>query len=68
MRCPVKNILQCVSVLEDGIISLILFMIIYLNDLVQCTNNFPFIFYAGDSNIFFSDASVQNCIITYKYK
>ena len=43
-----------VGVPQGGIIDAILF-IIYINDLVQCSNDVKFILYADDSNIFVSE-------------
>ena len=50
-----------VGVPQGGIISTILF-IIYINDLVHCSNDVKFILYADDSNIFVSDVSIENCV------
>ena len=52
-----------VGVPQGGIISTILF-IIYINDLVHCSNDVKFILYADDSNIFVSDVSIENCVTT----
>ena len=39
-----------------------IFFIIYINDLVHCSNDVKFILYADDSNIFVSDVSIENCV------
>ena len=49
-----------VGVPQGGIITIL--FIIYINDLVQCSNDVKFILYADDSKKFVSDVSIDNCV------